>query len=1372
MGWCFAPITGGRVSDIIHQEAKRSGQKDALPLSKEEDKIEQFYEDYKDFIDVNGAYEKFNANWDFQIKAAGGDLDEKTKIPVLRRALVKSFSEDFYKGAAAKLVWSVLVIFSIWFFVFEILDFIKAKDKEDIPDPKENYEFYLCAGFFASMYVLSIGIQQMGIYSSILGSKVKAALTTAIFKKMIIREAYGSKADVVSLVAKDVEKLAEASLSIQYLWSGIFETVAVFIVLSFSIGATLLPGLGLMCVFLPLQYLLGVVVAYRKKALALVSNRRISLMEEIMRGIKLIKIYGWEASFFKNLNNIRDEEGFLLLRINRIKAAILGLTFCLPPLMCMVIFGTQEATGKIETVVVFTTLSFFNTLRVPFSKLPKSLRDVLDALSCFERIQAFLLEPELGVADNAKEVGPSKHQGIVFQNVSLSYGRDAKMVLNNINLNIPGGSLMMVAGPVAGGKSNLLKSILGDLTVRSGTCLVSPSKAYVPQTPWTALGTVRDNILFGLPYDEDHYRQVIHACALEPDLKMMAGGDQMWIGERGGNLSGGQKQRIALARAAYSRADLYVLDSPLSAVDMYTCQHIFQYCIQDLMIGGGGTVVLATHQTELFSKSDHLVVMKNSEVAYNDRYSFAGIKHLFPNFHGDAEDDSPAEKKAPAPKSKPAANIDGPEAKGPSKAKAATEVVKVNKQGDYTWYIHRMGVGMFSLSTFIFCVGQIMRVYSDAWISTWSKRKFAPDGYTEDAFYAGLYALLVHVFLFLAFLRAYVYFYVGKIGANNIHDATFGAALKAPMHFFHVTPIGKLLSFFSKDVDTIDDVLVDNCCMLQIFTWILILALGVVAYNIQLFLALVGGLFIVYAYVVKVFLRTSVPLKEIGGQAVSQVVAHTSETLSGLAVVRAFRMQERFVVQNLAFQQRSTAFTWSLANLSLWLAYRVDIIGCLLVLGCCLLAVISDGIDAAVAGLIVSNSFQILLFFSIMSRTMGEVQDNMGAIDRARELASLEEEHQPEKEVTTPEQWPSKGEITFEGVVMPYLPGTPPVLKGINFSIREGEKIGVVGRTGAGKSSLIVALYRLAEISKGEIYVDGVDCSKVNLNKLRRSMAIIPQEPVMFSGTLRTNLDPFHEHEDEALVDVLQKCLLAEMLESSEDGLDTHVEQLGSNFSLGTQQLICLARAMLNPSRILLLDEATAALDSDTNNAVQVVLKAHFSHRTIFTIAHRLDTIIDSDRILTMNAGVIAEFESPDILLDTPTSIFRELCMNTGKAQFEVLYKKAKFNAKTKKTHSPEFLEQSEIIETDTKYQVLVDIPGVRAEDLTVKVDQNGTKPVLRVSGRRRGYIKPGKRDAELLEKTFEMEPDADVSRMSALVSNGILVVSVPKVVVVPITIN
>ncbi|GAX11414.1 hypothetical protein FisN_22Lh092 [Fistulifera solaris] len=1279
----FAPITGGRVSEVVNQEAALC--KPCLPSSRKDDKVEKFCKDFENFISVPDAHKSFISNWEHEKKKV--DPNEKP-YKMLLRCLWKSFRVDFFKAFIAKLTWSVLVIWSIYYFVFDILDFINKRDKGTPINKGENYEFYLCAGFFATMFVLSIGIQQMGIYSSILGSKVKTALTTEIYKKMIVRDPYGSKADIVALVAKDVEKLAEACLSLQYLWSGIFETLAAFAVTLILLGATILPGVAMMAIFMPLQYYMGMVVAYRKKDLAAVSDERISLMEEIMRSIKLIKIYGWEASFFKNLNDIRAQESRLADGINNYKSTILGLIFSLPPMLCVVIFGTKEAMGDIESVVVFTAMSFFNTLRVPFSKLPKSLRDVLDAISSMERIQAFLLEPELSIAEKKSDTSYN-YQGITFRNACMSYGMNGAILLNDVNMTIPQGSLVMVAGPVASGKSNLLKAILGDMTIRSGQCLSPASKAYVPQTPWTALGTVRDNIVFGLPFEEAFYRKVIFACALEPDLKMMPLGDQTWIGERGGNLSGGQKQRIALARAAYSRAKLYVLDSPLSAVDMYTCQHIFKLCIKDMMIAGGGTVVLATHQTELFAMSDHLVVMKENKVAYNAKYSFKGIKHLFPNFCGDevAESTAPGSSqtvKHPKPTDPHTGSQDilehpdhsvkvthdalvplkphAPMTPTPSTKKLVTKVNDHAQEGSiYLWYIQKIGVCLFTTATLIFVVGQIFRVYSDNWVSVWTKRKYEPER-TADSFYAGLYGLLVFVFLCMSFLRAFFYFRTGKVGAMNIHDAAFAAALKAPMHFFHVTPVGKLLAFFSKDVEIIDDQLVDNVLMFQIMFWIFIMACGVVAYNLIFFLVIVAGLAVVYIYTVYNYIQASVPLMRAAEESGSHVVAHTAETLSGLAVVRAFRMEERFVNENVGLQAKSAVATFSIANLSLWLAFRVDLIGALLVLGCCLLAVVDTSMDAPIAGLIVSNSFQILLFFSIMSRLMGDFHDNMKSVNMAREICNLEAEQEPEHEVQPPANWPSKGEICFEAVVMPYLPGQPPTLKGINFTINEGEKIGVVGRTGAGKSSLIVALYRLAEISEGRIRVDNVDCSMVNLHKLRSSMAIIPQEPVMFSGTLRYNLDPFNQHTDDALWDVLGKCLLGPVVRANKDGLNARVEMMGSNFSLGTQQLICLARAMLNPSRVLLLDEATAALDSDTNAAVQQVLQEHFSHRTIFTIAHRLDTIIDSDRILVMNAGVVAEFDTPHNLLEKTDSIFHELCMNTGRAQFEVLAARARAN--------------------------------------------------------------------------------------------------------------
>lgn len=693
------------------------------------------------------------------------------------------------------------------------------------------------------------------------------------------------------------------------------------------------------------------------------------------------------------------------------------------------------------------------------------------------------------------------------------------------------------------------------------------------------------------------------------------------------------------------------------------------------MIANGGTVVLATHQTELFPLSDLLCVMKNGQQAYFGKYNYKACKPFFPTLvetvdvSGKTNDDiahTPADKLSSEQKTL-VTNTRSAKSRElkPRLSMALNQVMPSTErpkkvQNIYSWYFERMGYHMIATATFIFISGQILRVYSDNWVKVWSKRTYTDAGYTSDAFYAGLYGVTVIAFICVSFLRAIYYYYAGRTASSNIHDLTFARVLNAPMHFFHVTPIGKLLAFFTKDIATIDDVLVDNMLLFFILFWILILALGVVAYNLPIFLAIVGGVAVAYIYTVIKFMRSSVPMMKASGEAVGQVVAHAAETLSGLAVVRAFDQQDNFLEDNLKFQCRSTVATFSIANLSLWLAWRVDILGSLLVFLCALLAMLSESIDAPIAGLIVSNSFQILLFFSIMSRFMGEVQDNMTAVENARKLTELPQEDEPEVEEEVPEQWPSNGEIAFENVVMPYLPGKPPVLKGITFSILPHEKVGVVGRTGAGKSSLIVALYRLAKLKKGDIEVDGVDCGNVKLHTLRSSMAIIPQEPVMFGGTIRTNLDPFNEYTDSELMDVLEKCLLGDVLKTLADGLNAKVESMGANFSLGTQQLVCLARAMLNPSPILLLDEATAALDSDTNAKVSEVLKEHFSDRTIFTIAHRLDTIIESDRILTVSAGVVAEYEPPHKLLENPESVFYELCMNTGEAQFEALKEKAK----------------------------------------------------------------------------------------------------------------
>jgi ABC-type multidrug transport system fused ATPase/permease subunit len=516
-----------------------------------------------------------------------------------------------------------------------------------------------------------------------------------------------------------------------------------------------------------------------------------------------------------------------------------------------------------------------------------------------------------------------------------------------------------------------------------------------------------------------------------------------------------------------------------------------------------------------------------------------------------------------------------------------------------------------------------------------------------------VYAGYVAAFLVLLLARGLFFYAIAERAASRMHNAMFARVLRAPMSLFTTTPLGALLSTFGADMDQVDEALQDNIMMAVIYLCILGTTIGVVVRVIPVFAAVAGGLAVSFVYFFRLYMRTSRALKSATGRAGAAVITHVSETLQGLTVILAYGAAARFSADSAARLDAAAAAQFNVDALQLWLSFRLDLIGCLLVLGTCLLAIASDPrLPAAAAGLAISNSFQILLFASVMVRTVADIDSSIACVERVVAVGAVEQEADlPLTAESCPRDgWPSRGEVDFSGVVMSYRPALPAILKGVTFNIRAGEKVGVAGRTGAGKSSLIMTLFRLVAVSGGAVRIDGVDVGTLNLGELRRRIAIIPQEPVMFKGTIRSNLDPFGEHADAALARALERAALPQLARD----LDARVEAFGGNLSLGVQQLVCLARAMLNPSRVLLLDEATAALDLASDALVQRVLRTEFADRTVVTIAHRLDTIIDSDRVLIMDQGRVAEFAPPHELLASPDSIFSQLCRQTG-GQYELL---------------------------------------------------------------------------------------------------------------------
>jgi ABC-type multidrug transport system fused ATPase/permease subunit len=1273
-------------------------------------------------IFVDASYALFEKHWLEELKVEGS----ATRKPSLRRALWQSFRYELLKAAGLKLVWGFCMLLALAFFVRELLRAINRRStgKGPLVGGAEVYSaqdtaWWLCSFFFVCNVIMSICMQQMQLLSVRLGLRIKAALSTAVYRKLLVYDRHQSDIDVVSLVSTDCQKVCDACASVQFLWSGIVEAFAIMGVLVGFAGVSALPGCAIMFLLLPLQYYIGIKITRVRAKVVEASETRVMLMDEVLRAIKLVKMYAWERKFADSVADLREQESKLSSTSGILKSLNMCIVYILPPLMGLTIFGVYEGTGnRLDGTLAFTTLSLFNTLRLPLFLLPRGLRGATEALTSIARLQSFLLCPDLAVT------GISPKTEITFVNANLSYGASLEPLLKNVNLSLAPGTLALVAGPVGCGKSNFLQAVMGNMTCLKGEKRVGGKFAYVPQSPWCAHGTVRDNIIFGLPFDEKRYKKVLHACALERDLELMEEGDSTKIGERGMNLSGGQKQRIALARAAYSYADTVLLDAPLSAVDMYTCTHIFKHCIKGIFGENKATVVLVTHQVELFIHADTLIFMDEGNIVYTGPYDTFAIKKYFPDAEVETDDaKSHGEQNPEALKRQVSSGVarlqrqvspdintlqrvkeqlqrqvstdstrkisnvsvavaledlaaaqtfsrtaspNGKASQPPLKTVESDAPKSVPpKVGGTIWdngyvaLIINFRWYLVVISLLIFEGAQLIRLYGDIWVRTWVARPYKDVG---ENYYVTVFGCYAAGFLVALNLRDRFFFWMGLRAATRMHNRMFDAIVKAPMSYFTVTPLGHLLKTFSSDMDMCDEAMLDDCHMVVLDFCILATTFGVVIGVLPLFAAVLAVIMLAFFYYFFTFMKACNPLKDKAATGNAAAVASVSETLQGLDVILAYNAQPRFKIVNASLLDGAGLGVQNLELLSMWLAFRLDLIGSLLVLATTLLAVAITSITAADAGLAVSNAFLILIFFSLMVRTAGVVNSNIASVERVHKLGKVapEADLPLTNETNPPAGWPSRGEVKFQSVVMTYAPGLPNVLKGVSFTIIGGEKVGVAGRTGAGKSTLIMAIFRLAYVSEGTVSLDGENIDRFNLGAMRKRIAIIPQEPVMFKGSLRSNLDPFMEKTDEDVRQALRSCLLP----GFENSLDMPVLPMGTNFSLGQQQLICLARAMLNVSKLLLLDEATAALDSATDAAVQHILRANFADRTMITIAHRLGTIIDSDKILVMDAGLVAEFDSPLALLSRK-SIFAELCKQTG-AQYESLIQTAKAHHETK----------------------------------------------------------------------------------------------------------
>ncbi|XP_041482654.1 multidrug resistance-associated protein 5-like isoform X2 [Lytechinus variegatus] len=851
-------------------------------------------------------------------------------------------------------------------------------------------------------------------------------------------------------------------------------------------------------------------------------------------------------------------------------------------------------------------------------------------------------------------------------------------VLFDINFDLPKEQLVGVCGLVGSGKSSLINAILGQMEKVKGSCKVRGKFAYVAQEAWIFNATVRENILFGTPMDEERYAMVLEACSLKQDLEILTNGDQTEIGERGINVSGGQKQRISLARAVYADNDVYFLDDPLSAVDAHVGEHIFNKCLKGVL--SNKTILFVTHQLQYLQDCDSIAVMADGRIVERGTHSelmtsegeYARLITTHYTKPEEEEGEGGSDLHPQSPKLKRQLSR---QKSSTSSAASEDEFINPDEEnegqltttegrsgGSLSWrtyhgYIQAMGGYFFALTVifaYVLVVG--MLTFNNWWLSYWievsGNRPYnetlgeEPPTLVNDPdlwFYMLVYGGSLFLIFVVAAIKSVLYMKYTLKSSSTLHNQLFRTLIRSPMSFFDTTPTGRVLNMFSKDLDELDVMLPINMELSLNYLLTIMASLITISVIFPYFLCAVIPIIII-SYFILVFYRKGVnDMKQLENVSRSPWFSHIGSTAMGLTTIHAYE-KTNDVITRFVDLLNVNAYPLMLFRMATrWAGARLEVLVVLVITLTNLLVVIYHGqISPSIAGLAVSYAMQLTGLFQI---TMSMMADTEARFFSAERMMQYIRNLKPEAPESIPSKvpasgWPSKGEIKFHDYRMRYRENLPLVLKDVRCTIKPGEKIGIVGRTGSGKSSLSVALFRLVEADKGSISIDDVDISGLGLFDLRSKMSIIPQDPVLFIGTVRYNLDPFGQSSDVDLWQVLEKAYMKEKISSLEGGLEAPVTEGGDNFSVGERQLMCMARALLRNSKILFLDEATAAIDTETDSLIQQTIRTAFNDCTTLTIAHRLNTVLDSDKILVMDDGKVAEFDSPASLRANTSSIF------------------------------------------------------------------------------------------------------------------------------------
>ncbi|KAB1263533.1 Multidrug resistance-associated protein 1 [Camelus dromedarius] len=1207
---------------------------------------------------------------------------QKERDPSLFKVLYKTFGPYFLMSFLFKALHD-LMMFAGPEILKLLINFVNDKKAPDWQG------YFYTALLFVSACLQTLVLHQYFHICFVSGMRIKSAVIGAVYRKALVITNAARKSstvgEIVNLMSVDAQRFMDLATYINMIWSAPLQVILALYLLWLNLGPSVLAGVAVMILMVPLNAVMAMKTKTYQVAHMKSKDNRIKLMNEILNGIKVLKLYAWELAFKDKVLAIRQEE-LKVLKKSAYLAAVGTFTWvCTPFLVALSTFAVYVTVDKnniLDAQKAFVSLALFNILRFPLNILPMVISSIVQASVSLKRLRIFLsheeLEPDSIQRRPIKDGPPNQScKNLPRWSVQLLSRVSSPMIQRSpihsrhprpalvrtgvwlspdvsfrfsITFSVPEGSLVAVVGQVGCGKSSLLSALLAEMDKVEGHVAI-----------------------------------------------------------KGVNLSGGQKQRVSLARAVYCDSDIYLFDDPLSAVDAHVGKHIFENVIGPKGLLKNKTRILVTHGISYLPQVDVIIVMSGGKISemgsYQELLARDGAFAEFLRTYASAEQEQEQPDDGISvvnEEEEGLAGVSGPgkEVKQVENGMLVTDAAgkqplrqlsnsssysgdvgrhhnstaELQKAGakEETWklmeadkaqtgqvklsvywdYMKAIGLFISFLSIFLFLCNHVAALASNYWLSLWTDDPIINGTQEHTKVRLSVYGALGISQGISVFGYSMAVSIGGIFASRRLHLDLLHNVLRSPMSFFERTPSGNLVNRFSKELDTVDSMIPQVIKMFMGSLFNVIGACIVILLATPIAAVVIPPLGLIYFFVQRFYVASSRQLKRLESVSRSPVYSHFNETLLGVSVIRAFEEQERFIRQSdLKVDENQKAYYPSIVA-NRWLAVRLEYVGNCIVLFAALFAVISrHSLSAGLVGLSVSYSLQVTAYLNWLVRMSSEMETNIVAVERLKEYSETEKEAPWQiPEMAPPSAWPQVGRVEFRDYGLRYREDLDLVLKHINVTIEGGEKVGIVGRTGAGKSSLTLGLFRINESAEGEIIIDNVNIARIGLHDLRFKITIIPQDPVLFSGSLRMNLDPFSQYSDEEVWTSLELAHLKGFVSALPDKLNHECAEGGENLreaGVGQRQLVCLARALLRKTKILVLDEATAAVDLETDALIQSTIRTQFDDCTVLTIAHRLNTIMDYTRVIVLDKGEIRECGSPSDLLQQK-GIFYSMAKDAG----------------------------------------------------------------------------------------------------------------------------